>query len=136
MRTAALCYSRALAEFDYGDDHPFKPIRARSTLELCHMYGLTHAVGLLQPTPKPAELAEVERFHTAEYIDALRRASAGTLDLSNGPLFGIGTQDCPALPGIWEFSLLATGATLECVRLVMDGSVERALKLVEAQQQG
>jgi len=52
MRTAAFLYSDRLADFDYGDDHPFKPMRARNALELCYRYGLMASPASPGPSPR------------------------------------------------------------------------------------
>jgi acetoin utilization protein AcuC len=43
---------------------------------------------------------------------------------------GLGTDDCPLLPGVYDFCLLATGATLHGIDRVLSGEVERAFNLV------
>jgi acetoin utilization protein AcuC len=126
---AALVYADELARFEYGDDHPFKPMRARNTLELCHRYGLLGGPGVLEIEPPPAMPDVPALFHESEYLDVLRRSSEGQYDLAMLAR-GIGTDDCPALRGIWEFCLLATGATLLCAEIVLDGRARRALNLV------
>jgi len=129
MPTAAFIYSDALSKFEYGDDHPFKPIRARNTLELCNRHGLLYAVDVLRPEPQPAPRDALERFHTPTYLDQLRRASGGEHDLSLLAA-GIGSPDCPVLRGIYEFSELAVGATLLGIDLVTRGEAQRAFNLV------
>lgn len=126
---AALVHADALSRFEYGDDHPFKPLRARSAVELCARYGLLDGPGVVQRAPHPAEPAYLERFHDAGYLAVLRRASRGEHDAAMLAR-GIGTEDCPVLRGIWEFSLLATGATQTCVEAVLDGTARRAFNLV------
>jgi acetoin utilization protein AcuC len=126
---AALVYADELARFEYGDQHPFKPMRARNTVELCRRYGLLDGPGVIQIEPQPASRELLELFHEPEYLDVLRRSSEGQFDLAMLAR-GIGTEDCPPLPGIWEFCLLATGATMRCAELVLDGTARRAFNLV------
>ena len=126
---AALVYADELARFEYGDQHPFKPMRARNTVELCRRYGLLGSADEIQVEPAPADPALLERFHEAEYLDVLRRTSDGQYGLAMLGA-GLGTDDCPALRGIWQFCLLAVGATMRGVELVLDGTARRAFNLV------
>lgn len=128
MTKAAFIYSDALARYDFGDDHPFKPIRARNTMELCNRHGLLHAPGVLRPDPAPATLEQLELFHRRSYLDLLRRTETGEHDLDMLAA-GIGTPDCPMLPGLFEFSSLAVGATLLGIDLVSEGSADRAFNV-------
>ncbi len=129
MAEAAFIYADTLAKFEYGDDHPFKPLRARNTLELCNRHGLLYAVGVLRPEPMPAPRSDLELFHTPEYLDLLHRADKGDHDLALLAA-GIGSPDCPVLGGLYSFNELAVGATLLGIDLVMKGTVERAFNLV------
>ena len=125
VHKAALVYADELARFDYGDQHPFKPMRARNMLELCGRYGLLGGEGVVQIEPAAASPDLLALFHEPEYLDVLRRVSEGQFEL--GMLArGIGTDDCPPLHGIWGFCLLATGATMRCADLVLEGTARRA----------
>ncbi len=129
MSSALFLYSGDLAGFDYGDDHPFKPMRARNTLELCDRYGLVYVDGVVNREPTPADPALLELFHEPEYLQVLRNVSQGQRDLRCLER-GMGTDDCPILLGIWEFCLLATGATMQAVQAVRSGEFRRAFNLV------
>lgn len=131
MPRAAFVYSEELASFEYGDDHPFKPIRARNTRELCHRYGLLHGPHIVRPQPQPADLALIRAFHGATYLEILAQMSAGEARVAPKLLaHGLGTDDCPPLAEVFEFSLRAAGATLCAVDLVLGGQVDRAFNLV------
>lgn len=129
MADVAFIYSDQLSKFEYGDDHPFKPIRARNTLELCNRHGLLHAIGVIRPEPKPVDPSVLALFHDPDYLRQLERANRGEHDLEMLAA-GIGTPDCPVVLGIYDFSLLAVGATMLGVDLVLDGSVGRAFNPV------
>jgi acetoin utilization protein AcuC len=129
MAEAAFIYSDILSKFDYGDDHPFKPIRARNTMELCNRHGLLYAVGVTRPEPSPASRDQLELFHSREYLELLARIEEGEHDLQMLAA-GIGTPDCPMLKGIYEFNRLAAGATLLGIDLVLHNEVQRAFNLV------
>lgn len=130
MTNSAFIYSTELSAFDYGDDHPFKPIRARNTMELCNRHGLLYAQGVTRPKVVLCDPGLLELFHTKEYIEILKRASEGgehDLEMLEA---GIGTLDCPVLRGIYDFSLLSVCATLTGIDLVINGEADRAFNLV------
>ncbi len=129
MAEAAFIFSDTLAKFEYGDDHPFKPLRARNTMELCNRHGLLYSVGVIRPEPAPAARGDLELFHNPQYLDLLKRAGEGDHDLALLAA-GIGSPDCPVLKGLYAFNELAVGATLLGVDLVMNGSAQRAFNLV------
>jgi len=129
MPDAAFLYSEALSRFDFGDDHPFKPVRAKNTMELCNRYGLLYARNVIRPEVIPAAPGLLELFHTPEYLEILKRASRGEHDLEMLAA-GIGTPDCPVLQGIYDFCLLVAEATMTCVELVHADVVGRAFNLI------
>ncbi len=129
MPRAALIYSEVLAKFDYGDDHPFKPVRARNTMEMCNRHGLLYGLDVTRPEPFSADLKDLELFHTKKYIDTLQRANSCEHDIEMLAA-GIGTPDCPILPGIFDFSLRVVGATLLATQLVQEGKTDRAFNLI------
>ncbi len=129
MRKASLVYSHELASFDYGDNHPFKPIRAHNTIELCNRYGLLDGMPDEQVTPISADRATMELFHTSDYLDLLKRSSEGDYELAM-LASGIGGDDCPPLRGVYPFSALSIGATMTGVDLLLDGKAKRAFNLV------
>ncbi len=76
-------------------------------------------------TPYPASRDDVARFHDDDYLDMLRNAEEG--DVS--PLwleYGLGQPECPVFRGMWDYSLLVAGGSLEAARLVGGGGFQRA----------
>jgi acetoin utilization protein AcuC len=130
MYTGLLIYSEELANFDYGDDHPFKPFRARNALELCHRYGLLQGPEIRREVPRPAASESLALFHDPEYLALLDQASGGRAPTLPMLACGIGSPDCPLLPGVYPFCLLATGATLLGLERVLSGEARRAFNLV------
>jgi acetoin utilization protein AcuC len=114
----AFVYTKRYLEYDYGDSHPLKIERLSLTFELCRAYGLLDFSDSRFIETVPATEAEVLRFHTPAYVKVLREASEGTF---RGVYpHGLGPGDNPIFPGLWEWSLLHTGATLQCAKLVAD----------------
>src|SRR5262249_16819465 len=76
--------------------------------------------------PAPAPGGAIREFHTGDYLDVLRAASAG------GPVphayrYGLGPGDNPIWPGVYEASALACGGSILAAELVARGDVARAV---------
>lgn len=113
-----LYYSSSLAAFQYGDSHPFKPERASLMMELLNRYTLIYESNqeVVEPTPLTRE--QLLLFHHGKYLTLLEKCDKGdfTIDMLEA---GIGNNDNPILPGIYDFSAGASGGT-------WDGAVECA----------
>jgi len=112
-------HSHELAKFDFGPGHPYKPERAIKAYELCRRYGVMDRPWMETMIPKPIDPRLLSLFHDEQYLNLLRQASTGkvTLDML---AHGIGSEDNPILPGIYEWSLMTAGATHTGMRLVAD----------------
>ena len=121
IRTAFL-YTREYDRFDYGPRHPLRISRLRLTHQLMDAYGLLDLRNCVYLETHPAKLKELLGFHRQDYLTALENASRGkTSDDLN--LYGMGPGDNPAFPGMLEWSLLTSGATLQCAELLSKGEV-------------
>jgi len=129
MDKVAFIYSDELAQFDYGDDHPFKPIRSRNTMELATRYGILYGIGVKKIEPETAKPEMLELFHDNDYLEILKRTSDGEFDLTMLEK-GLGTDDCPIVPNIYPYCLNVVGATLKGVDMILEGKVEHAFNLV------
>jgi acetoin utilization protein AcuC len=124
VRTA-LVYSDEWARFDYGPDHPLRMERLGLTWRLMEAYGLTALPGVLVKIPEPAAEAELERFHTPEYLAVLKAADAGLVPRGVAARYGLGPGDNPIFPGLWDAARLVAGGSLLAARLVASGEVDR-----------
>lgn len=124
----AFIYSPRFSEFEYGEDHPLQPERARETVALCQKFSLLDKpwIGILEP--QPAAPQELARFHRWDYLEALKEANAGVFK-EKMIEFGLGTVDCPVFPGVYDYSLLVTGGTLLAARLVESGRYDLAFNI-------
>ena len=52
-------------------------------------------------------------FHTQDYIQHLKRAAPNLLSDTFEPKFNVGENDCPAFPGLFEFSQISAGGSLD-----------------------
>jgi acetoin utilization protein AcuC len=121
----ALIYSDEWRRFDYGPEHPLRMERLGLTWQRMEAYGLTALPRGKVLTPEPADVEAVGRFHTRDYIEVLRAASAGDW-VPHAARYGLGPGDNPIFPGLWEAAQLTAGASLLAAGLVAEGEAQRA----------
>ncbi|HZA78681.1 MAG TPA: histone deacetylase [Acidimicrobiales bacterium] len=115
MPIAFVSHPQFLAH-DAGTGHPERPDRLRAVHEGAVGAGLEDELVIV--APRPATLAEVERVHDDDYVEALGRfcrAGGGHLD-----------ADTAAVPASWEAALLAAGAGLAAIDHLDAGEVTAA----------
>jgi acetoin utilization protein AcuC len=95
------------------------------TYELLDAYGAFdgEASRLISPTPAADE--ELALWHTSEYIDAVRRLSAGDKSVSPWK-YHLGPGDNPVFPFMYESESLKAGSTLLAARLVVEEEADVA----------
>jgi acetoin utilization protein AcuC len=120
-RNGAFIHSEDIERYHYPPECPFKTERAAATKKILCSMGL-YTVDLTgEVSPRPATKPELLLFHEPEYLEALRRVSQGDFraeDLHRG----IGTQDTPVFPDLYQYSELAAGATISGVELILNGT--------------
>jgi len=124
-KKAAFMYSSQLERYHYPPEHPFNTIRARKTRAILNSIGLLSGEGRSEVAPKPAERVVLKKFHSARYLRALKIAAEGHWDIESLNM-GIGTSDCPVFEGLYDYAVLATGATLTAAELILSGSADVA----------
>ena len=124
MKTA-LVHSDAYRRYDYGPGHPLRMERLGLTYALMEAYGLTTLPETRVIAPEPAPEAVLRGFHTEEYLEVLRAASAGH-EVPIPHRYGLGPGDNPIWPGVYEASALACGGSVRAAELVAAGEVDRA----------
>jgi acetoin utilization protein AcuC len=126
MKTAFL-YSEEFFAYDYGASHPLRIERLRLTYDLCKAYDLFSLPDAALIDARPASESEILRYHTPEYVEVLKSASSsGT---AGNFSYGLGPGDNPVFPGLWEWSQLHTGASLQCAKLVSAGEAHTAFNI-------
>jgi acetoin utilization protein AcuC len=123
----AFVYTSRYFDHTYGASHPLKNERLRMTYDLCRAYGLFDLPEMTLVEAVPATEEEILRFHKSTYIEVLKEASRGFL--SEHFQYGLGPGDNPIFPGVWEWSLLQSGASLQCARLVAEKKVRIAFNI-------
>ncbi len=87
--------------------------------------GLLAAPDRIEVPPEPADRIVLKKFHTARYLHTLQDASKGQWNYEALQM-GIGTTECPVFKGVYEYAVLAVGATLTAAQLILDGKVDLA----------
>ncbi|RDE10950.1 MAG: hypothetical protein C4K47_10770 [Candidatus Thorarchaeota archaeon] len=112
-------WNTAFDSFDYGDRHPLRPGRFRMIRDYLDSAGLLASANVVEIEAEPLSMAVLERVHSSEYVESVRRISQtgeGEIDI-----------DTPGFRGIYENALMLSGATVTGVRAVLSGHVEHFL---------
>ena len=112
-----LVFSERFGRHSYGPNHPLKVERLRLTMDLIEAYGLFDDPEMPWVEAREADEQDVRLVHASEYLEVLRQANTGQAPPQSGQ-YGLGSGDNPVFPGLYDWSLLVTGATLECIRQV------------------
>ena len=118
-------YSSEFEKYSYPPEHPFNTVRAKKVRDIVRAMGLLSGGGRSEVAPKPAERIVLKKFHTARYLHALKNAAAGRLDVEALQM-GIGSQDCPVFKGVYDYAVLAAGATLTAAGMILSGQADVA----------
>lgn len=107
----------ALADYHFGEAHPFGPNRYWAFKEECEKRKLTELVTLCSGRLSTDE--QLALFHTQDYINKVKTLSqTGEGYLDRG--------DTPARKGIFEAASMAVGTTLKAVDHIMEGDCQHA----------
>lgn len=101
-----------LANYHFGEEHPFGPKRFWAFKEEFERRGLEKKV--LLSKPQQATEKQLALFHTKDYINKVKTLSEkgeGYLDYG----------DTPAIKGIYKSACTVVGTTLKAIDLVMKG---------------
>ncbi len=122
MAAQVLLYiGESLARYRFPDGHPFGIDRQRAFWNEAQRQGLDKRVALCPP--RPAQRAELSRFHTEEHIERVEsqsRSGQGYLDYG----------DTPAFPGMFEAASAVTGTALDGLERIMAGEFRRTFQPV------
>ncbi len=125
---SAFIYSDAYLNYDYGPAHPLRIVRLKLTYDLIRSCGLLDLPSTqFVPTIK-AEEKDLAVFHSEEYLNMLKHANEGHFT-EDAYLYGLGPGDNPIFPGLLDWSLLVTGATLQAIDFVVSGKGEVAFNI-------
>ncbi|PZS20443.1 MAG: acetoin utilization protein AcuC [Pseudonocardiales bacterium] len=120
--SAAAVWDEGYLAYDFGE-HPLNPVRLELTIRLARELGVLDRLELL--APRPADEAQLLTAHTGDYLAAVRAAS---LDPSFAG-YGLGTDDDPVFPGMYDASALIAGGSAMAAGQVWDGRSEHAVNI-------
>jgi len=123
-----LVFSKRFNQFSYGPNHPLKVERLQLTMDLIAAYGLMPPSTEPWVEATPADEQDLLRVHSEEYLNVLKEANDGQAP-PMGWRYGLGSGDNPVFPGVYDWSLLVTGATVECGRQVVGGGRQIAFNI-------
>jgi acetoin utilization protein AcuC len=106
-----------LGDYNFGESHPFGPVRHAAFMQRFQALGLDRRCRLVPPVL--AEQDAIERFHTPDYVQRVQqmsRTGAGYLDYG----------DTPAFKGVYEASARVVGTVLRALDELMRGETDRA----------
>ena len=128
-RRAALVYHDAMSQHSLGPAHPMRPVRLRHTFDLMSAYGLPRLPNVSLVLPRDARDAEVESFHTPEYLQAVKAFSQGDR-LEERPAFNFAdNSDNPTYEGMYDAAALSTGASVKAAELLLEGRADVAFNV-------
>jgi acetoin utilization protein AcuC len=127
MKTAFV-YSDEFEKFDYGPSHPLKTFRLKLTCELIRAYGLLSLPNTQFVEARMADEDDLTVFHDREYIQVLKAANKG-ISVGGAGYFGLGAGDNPVFKGLFDWSRLVTGASLQAAAMVGSGEVDIAFNI-------
>jgi acetoin utilization protein AcuC len=123
-----LVFSKKFGRHSYGSSHPLKVERLQLTMDLIDAYGLFDTSAKPWVEAQKADEKDVQAVHSVEYLEILRQANTGQAP-SQAWKFGLGSGDNPVFAGLYDWSLLVTGATLECFRQVREKNKQIAFNI-------
>ncbi|MBU0515949.1 MAG: acetoin utilization protein AcuC [Proteobacteria bacterium] len=111
--------------FDYGPSHPLRVHRLGLWLDMARALGLIVDHDPACVEARSATREELARWHDPYYLDVLEKANSG-LWSTGGLGYGLGTGDNPVFKGVFEWSALLCGASVQCLELVGSGQTQIA----------
>ena len=124
-RKAIFIHSPEIEKHSYPAECPFNTSRAGKVREILNSSGLLSGENRREVVPEPAERMVLKKFHSARYLHVLKTTRKGHWNMEALNM-GIGTPDCPAFEGMYEYSVLACGATLTAAKLILTGAADVA----------
>lgn len=124
-----IVYGDELASYHFSDEHPLQPSRHQLTMALLRLLGWLDDARITMLKPRPATTSELMTVHSYPYIQAvihaqsIARGERPPVDLT---LYGLGLEDNPLFPDIADAPTLYTGASIQAMHALLDGSALHA----------
>ncbi|MCK4481073.1 MAG: acetoin utilization protein AcuC, partial [Candidatus Lokiarchaeota archaeon] len=95
-----LIYTDEYQRYNFGRDHPLRPLRLKLTYSLMEKLKLLEHQRITIIQPRIATQQEIESTHSPEYIEVVKKLSENPKDNSVIPyLYGLGPGDNPIFKG-------------------------------------
>jgi acetoin utilization protein AcuC len=120
---AQLMWDERVTAYDFGPGHPMDPVRLTLTRGLVRALGLDAELKVV--AAPPAGDSTLALVHRADYVTAVRRASADPRAAQAA--YGLGTVDDPAFAGMHEAAALIAGQSVGAAEVVWGGEVAHAV---------
>jgi acetoin utilization protein AcuC len=116
---ARVVWDPGFTAYNFGPGHPMGPVRLDLTARLCESLGLFDGDGVELVTPAVPDDDVLLTVHDADYVAAVRAASADPSVAD--PARGLGTEDDPAFAGMHEASARIAEGTRQLCADVWEG---------------
>lgn len=110
-------HSPQFARFKAYNGYPWLFKRSDVTYRLCKQLQLFEHDWMTIKSPEPLGSSDILSFHTKEYIALLKKANRGRSE-EKWLKYGLGTTECPVYKGVYDYHVLAGGATLLGAELI------------------
>jgi acetoin utilization protein AcuC len=97
-------------------------------MDLIQDYGMFDTSSPPWVEARKAREQDVLLIHSPEYLEILKTANSGTVP-PQAWNYGLGSGDNPIFPGLYDWSLRVTGATLQCIHQILDENREIAFNI-------
>ncbi len=119
-------HSNYISMYDFGPQHPLKPVRLARTMELLNRYGVESVdpgIGSDVNEFDPGLRFEKEllRVHDAEYVEVVKALSLGQVT-ADPYQYGLAKGDTPHFRGMFDAALAYTACTVEAAKRVAAGA--------------
>ncbi len=105
----------------FGDNHPLSIPRVGLVMDICDEMGWFDDAFVDSPM---ADLADLARFHDADYIDAVCRVSRdGAATVADRDRFHLGTRENPVFDGLETRARTSCGGSIRAAQLALEGYV-------------
>lgn len=118
-----LMWHEGVTRYDFGPSHPMNPVRLTLTRKLVEAFELDRWLQVVSAPPLDDQALRL--VHDADYIEAVRRASAQPEEADEW--MGLGTVDTPAFAGMHEASALIAGQSVRGAEDVWRGATAHAV---------
>ncbi|MFX1409230.1 MAG: acetoin utilization protein AcuC [Promethearchaeota archaeon] len=113
MIKVGLIYTEDYQKYDFGKEHPLRPLRLKLTYSLMEKLHLLDNKILEIFSPRLATREELGRVHSTEYLEIVDKLSINPKEKTIQPyIYGLGPGDTPIFKGMYEASALICGASI------------------------